>query len=251
MKRFKDFKIKNLRIQELRKLKKKIELRKKIEFEAFSVRLRWLSERVVALVCVAALDISIGVFSVVALAKLIGFTLGVQTILWGIFSALWLDIDAVLYWSPKFISRIIEWIESWVMWDWLLDFIERLSDWSDRWTEWIGEHRNIIHHPVMVIAAIPIIWGLSFNYFYILIFFAGSFTHLIHDSVDNYGIKWLYPFSRKRYGLNRWRLKVMNDEVETEADWFDEISSRPFRLFIRELVGASALLLLSIFALMF
>lgn len=223
-------------------------LRRRKEFAALMVRLRWLWDRLVAIVCVAALDVAMGIFLAVALAKITGFNLSGRVILWGIFSALWLDVDAVLYWSPAVISRSIEWIESWIRWDWLFELIELLARGADKWIEWIGEHRNILHYPWATLFVALIFWAGGLNHFYVFIFLAGSFAHFIHDSVDSFGIKWLSPFSSKRYALRKWRLRVvLAEETSTEAGWFDEVSSRPVALFIRELVVASALFLLSIF----
>jgi len=48
--------------------------------------------------------------------------------------------------------------------------------------------------------------------------------------------------------LNKWSIKVvLSEDMPTEATWFDNVASRPIRLFIRELVGASILFLVSIF----
>ncbi len=223
-------------------------LRKRKEFAALMVRLRWLWDRLVAIVCLAALDVAMGTFLVVALANLTHSHLDSHAILWGIFSVLWLDIDAVLYWSPSVISRSIEWIESWIKWDWLFESIELLDKGADKWIEWIGEHRNILHYPWATLFIVLIFWAGGLNYFYVFIFLAGGFAHFIHDSVDSFGIKWLSPFSSKRYALCKWRLKVvLVEEASSEAGWFDDVSSRPVALFIRELVVASALFLLSIF----
>ncbi|MBI4837455.1 MAG: metal-dependent hydrolase [Candidatus Portnoybacteria bacterium] len=225
-----------------------LKLRKRKEFAAISVRLRWLWDRLVAIVCVAALDVAMGTFLVVVLAKLTHYQLNTNVVLWGIFSALWLDIDTVLYWSPAIISRSIEWIESWVEWDRLFELIELLDRGADKWADWIGDHRNIFHYLWIAVFFALILWWSGLGYFYIWIFCAGNFVHLFHDSVDSSGVKWLVPFSFKRYSLRGWRVKIISsEEAPTEATWFDDVASRPVRFFVRELVGASILFLISIF----
>jgi len=88
-------------------------------------------------------------------------------------------------------------------------------------------------------------WFESFLY---LDFFLGSLAHFFHDSVDSFGVKWFSPLSSKRCALNKWSIKVvLSEDMPTEATWFDNVASRPIRLFIRELVGASILFLVSIF----
>ena len=224
-----------------------LDLRKRKEFAAISVRLRWLWDRLVAIVCLAALDVAMGIFLVVALAKLMHFHLNTHAVLWGIFSALWLDIDAVLFWSTAVISRSIEWVESWIKWDWLFELIEILDQWTDKWADWIKDHRNILHYPWIAALGGLVFWRAGLDYFYIWIFYAGSFIHLVHDSVDIFGIKWFSPFSSKKYAFKQWRVKVVSDgEVPPDTTWFEDVSSRPVTLFIRELVGASVLFLISI-----
>ena len=212
------------------------------------VRLLWLWDRLVAIVCVAALDVAMGTFLVVALAKLTHYQLNTNVVLWGIFSALWIDIDAVLYWSPVVISRSLEWVESWIRWDSFFELIELLDRGADKWAKWIGDHRNILHYPWIIVPIVLIFWRAGLSPFYIWIFFLGSLAHFFHDSVDSFGVKWFSPLSSKRYALNKWSIKVvLSEDMPTEATWFDNVASRPIRLFIRELVGASILFLVSIF----
>lgn len=224
-----------------------LNLRKRKEFAAISIRLRWLWDRLVAIVCVAALDVAMGTFLAVALAKLTRYQLNANLVLWGIFSALWIDIDTVLFWSPAVISRLLEWIESWIRWDSFFELIELLDRGADKWADWIGDHRNILHYPWIAVFIVLVFWRAGLSHFYILIFFLGSVVHLFHDSVDSFGVKWLSPFSSRKYALNNWRVKIVSaEEATTEATWFDDVASRPVRLFVRELVGASILFLISI-----
>jgi len=146
-------------------------LRKRKEFVALLVRLPWLWDRLVAIVCLTALDVAMGTFLVVALAKLTHYQLNTNVVLWGIFSALWIDIDAVLYWSPVVISRSLEWVESWIRWDSFFELIELLDRGADKWAKWIGDHRNILHYPWIIVPIVLIFWRAGLSPFYIWIFF--------------------------------------------------------------------------------
>lgn len=65
-------------------------------------------------------------------------------------------------------------------------------------------HRNWISHSPICYLIIGIliffIFNFSFYSFLGLAFIFGSFSHFIADSVQ-YGVMWLYPFSKKRYSL--------------------------------------------------
>ncbi|EKE18840.1 MAG: hypothetical protein ACD_9C00216G0004 [uncultured bacterium] len=60
------------------------------------------------------------------------------------------------------------------------------------------KHRDIIHYPLLYL---PIGTGLIFILFgnlWAILFFFASLLHFIHDSIAvGWGIKWLFPFSRK------------------------------------------------------
>ena len=69
------------------------------------------------------------------------------------------------------------------------------------------DHRNYITHTPLVwlcVAGIIFIVGMlmssSFTKYLSLAVLAGSWSHLLLDSIE-YGVMWLWPFSSKRYSL--------------------------------------------------
>lgn len=103
----------------------------------------------------------------------------------------------------------------------------------DKWTH---EHRNTIHYPMLYLpAGYLLIWFFT-NHFYALLFFFSSLIHFLHDSIGlGWGIKWLYPFSKRNYKfftrkhlgerrrlLVSWSPEELKDEVEKrwQGDWF-------------------------------
>lgn len=60
-------------------------------------------------------------------------------------------------------------------------------------------HRDGLHYPLLFIPIVIFI-GLLFNPWVALILGVGCVTHFIHDSIGvGWGVKWLYPFSKKSY----------------------------------------------------
>ena len=127
-------------------------------------------------------------------------------------------------------------------------FIELLKHGSVGGRE-VREHRNITHFPIIyipVVAVIFAVWGPAGAIFFGLAVFA----HFVHDSAGiGWGIKWLWPFSRKAYkcfsekdGAFSRRLLVAwtpDELVEVAAkhghpDWFRYIYLRPHPINVLE-----------------
>jgi len=70
--------------------------------------------------------------------------------------------------------------------------------WQQATGKWAHEHRNILHIPLLVPFVSVAIAILS--PFWSLMFLVISMTHFIMDSFGiGWGIRWLYPFSKKNY----------------------------------------------------
>ena len=60
------------------------------------------------------------------------------------------------------------------------------------------KHRDIIHFPLLYLPIGTILMFLLFGKIWATLFFIASLSHFIHDSISiGWGIKWLFPFSRK------------------------------------------------------
>jgi membrane-bound metal-dependent hydrolase YbcI (DUF457 family) len=69
-------------------------------------------------------------------------------------------------------------------------------------TKYDHKHRDIIHFPLIYLPiGTFIVWSLMGN-IWALSFFLSSLGHFIHDGIGiGWGIKWLYPFSKKNYAF--------------------------------------------------
>lgn len=65
----------------------------------------------------------------------------------------------------------------------------------------IREHRELIHFPLLYIPVILIVFTL-FGTIWATFLGLGLLAHFLHDSIGiGWGIKWLWPFSKKTYKL--------------------------------------------------
>ncbi|PJA63523.1 MAG: hypothetical protein CO161_00650, partial [Candidatus Portnoybacteria bacterium CG_4_9_14_3_um_filter_44_9] len=51
------------------------------------------------------------------------------------------------------------------------ELIELLDRGADKWAKWIGDHRNILHYPWIIVPIVLIFWRAGLSPFYIWIFF--------------------------------------------------------------------------------
>ena len=104
------------------------------------------------------------------------------------------------------------------------------------------KHRDIIHFPLLYLPIGTILIFLLFGKIWASLFFIASFLHFIHDSISiGWGIKWLFPFSRKniaffhlysrklKYGLIK-PIHIFNEKElplvvaeHGDADWVKNI----------------------------
>jgi hypothetical protein len=64
-----------------------------------------------------------------------------------------------------------------------------------------GDHRDGLHYPLIFIPAVGLI-GYLINPYIGLGLALGALVHFIHDSIGvGWGVKWLYPFSKKSYAF--------------------------------------------------
>lgn len=119
------------------------------------------------------LDIGIGIFSAIILAKLFAFPLTVWFVLFGIAFALLPDID--------FIYTLLR--------NGLAD--ERI----------IARHRDLVHYPLIYVP-IGFLLTLPFGLAWACLFLLGSLGHFIHDSIGlGWGIPWAWPLVNKNYSF--------------------------------------------------
>lgn len=145
-------------------------------------------------------DIAIGIFSAFFTSYLFQVKPSFSLLLVGIFFALLPDIDFLIEWirGRKPLGRF-----------------ER-------------DHRNLFHYPLfyILIGSIFVFW---FSWAYLFLFVINSLWHFIHDSIwVGWGVKWLYPFSKKRYKFDK-PLKRPGKE-----NWIKEIYFRPTVVSITE-----------------
>lgn len=116
--------------------------------------------------------------------------------------------------------------------------------------KFIREHRELLHFPlayVPVIGIIFFVWGNMWATFAGLAFF----SHFLHDSIGiGWGIKWLWPFSKKSYKffsdkngkfssqiLVSWNPSELQQTVTAHGDlhWIRNIYFKPSKTNILEL----------------
>ncbi len=118
------------------------------------------------------LDIGIGIFAAIIFVHAESVPLDWRILLVSILFSLLPDIDFAIYF-----------------------FKEKQLD------EFAHEHRDITHNPIIFIGIGFIIlsfWSIAVAW----LFAALSFWHFLHDSIPKgggWGIRWLYPFSKKYY----------------------------------------------------
>ncbi len=102
--------------------------------------------------------------------------------------------------------------------------------------KWAHEHRDTLHFPVIYLLSGYLLVLFFVNSFYALLFFLSSMLHFLHDSIGiGWGVKWLFPFSKKNYkfftrqhlGEKRriiafWTPEELKKEVEARGEngWF-------------------------------
>jgi membrane-bound metal-dependent hydrolase YbcI (DUF457 family) len=141
------------------------------------------------------LDIAVGIVSAIAVSGIFDVALTVKLLLFGIGFALLPDIDA--------------------LWGWL-----RPGFW---WNKGKWGHRELTHYPLVQLVASIIVF-LAFGKVWGLLYFFGVFAHLIHDSIDAWGIKWLWPFSDEVYSLlysKERGFKVSKDKLSTRSQGWE------------------------------
>lgn len=145
-------------------------------------------------------DIGLGILFSVFFTQLFGVEQNAFYILGGILFALLPDIDMLSFVHP-----------------WLKKFFKDHRDWTHE--PWL----YLIVSITLYFIAGPV-WAL--------LFFFGTFSHLIHDSLwIGPGIMWLTPFSKKRY-------KFFNIEKPYEPGpitWFRDFYLRPTMVSVSEI----------------
>lgn len=87
----------------------------------------------------------------------------------------------------------------------------------DRWSH---EHRKLLHYPIIYLSLGYIITQTVLNDFYALLFLTCSFFHFFHDSFGiGWGIKWLFPFSRKNF---KFLEKHSDEKRRLVASWNEQ-----------------------------
>lgn len=118
------------------------------------------------------LDIGIGIFAAIIFAHAINVPLDWQILVVSILFSLLPDLDFAIYFFKR----------------------KKLD-------ELAHEHRDIMHNPIIYIVAGFIIlsfWSIALAWLFTIL----SFWHFLHDSIPEgggWGIRWLYPFSKKYY----------------------------------------------------
>lgn len=116
----------------------------------------------------------------------------------------------------------------------------------------IREHREITHYPLFYIPIVILVLFL-FGKMWALFFILAVFFHFLHDSIGiGWGIKWLYPFSKKSYKffcekdgrlskrfIISWEQDELKSVVEQYGDpnWIKNIYLRPSPVFIIEFLA--------------
>ncbi|MEK7500640.1 MAG: metal-dependent hydrolase [Patescibacteria group bacterium] len=112
-----------------------------------------------------------------------------------------------------------------------------------------GFHRTFTHYPLMYLPLVLAVFIMAGG-FWALFLGLGALAHLLHDSVGTgWGIKWLWPFSKKRYKFfadkdgsvsanlivswtpAEWKKAVFQ---YGDPDWFKHYYLRPSPVFIVE-----------------
>lgn len=181
------------------------------------------------------LDIGIGILSAIFVSSLFWFELTALFVFVSILLALLPDIDIVFYLVKKGFKSLDH------------------------------RHRNIFHYPIIHFL-IGIFITLFIDFKFSLLFLLNTFGHFLHDSVGiGWGVKWLWPFSRKLYKFSfanlhagkkpkiRFLYEFSDEELDNvnfkygDPDWIKNIYLRPSMISITEFI----FFLISVFALYF
>lgn len=74
-----------------------------------------------------------------------------------------------------------------------------------------GIHREYTHYPLLYIPFLGLIFVMFGSFWFLLLLF-GVLFHFIHDSIGlGWGIKWLWPISKKSY-------KILHAPIDTKQD---------------------------------
>jgi len=133
-----------------------------------------------------------------------------------------------------------------------IDFLIELAKHGSAGGTVIREHRELTHFPLPCIALVIlvfIVFGSSWSF----LLGAGLVFHFLHDSVGiGWGIKWLWPFSKKSYkffaGKNgrcssrllvSWEANELEKVVSEYGDphWIKNIYLRPTFVSVSEFFG--------------
>jgi membrane-bound metal-dependent hydrolase YbcI (DUF457 family) len=116
------------------------------------------------------LDIGMGILVAIFTSQYYHVHLGELLVIGGIIFALCPDFDFILHYFKNGISR---------------------EDY---------QHRNMIHYPLLFLPIGTLVAHLIGGNVWAMLFFLGALSHFLHDSIAiGWGIKWLFPFSKKNY----------------------------------------------------
>ena len=115
-------------------------------------------------------DIGAGILIAIFTSNYFGVHLGEALLMGGIVAALSPDFDFLVYFFKNGITR---------------------EDYN---------HRNLVHYPLLFLPIITYVAYVLGGNVWATLFFLGALSHFIHDSIAiGWGIKWLYPFSNKKF----------------------------------------------------
>lgn len=166
-------------------------------------------------------DIGIGIFSAITASKFFQTKLNLFMVVVGITFALLPDLDF-----------LVEWVKR-----------KKMPG------KFAHEHRNLFHLPLPYVFLVSL-FLLWFDLIYLFLFVFNSLLHFLHDSIGiGWGIKWLYPVSKRNYkfftGNNNkfsknliisWNEKKLQKAVEKYGDpnWIKNTYLKPTPISITE-----------------
>lgn len=172
------------------------------------------------------LDIGIGIFAAIIVAKIFALPLTPLLVGLGIAFALLPDID----------------------------FIYTLARNGNGNHRAVARHRDLIHYPVLYLPIGALITS-AFGAPWALLFLLGSLGHFIHDSIGiGWGIPWLWPFTDRNYTfvyrysppgkklpqrlVHRWERGELDQLIDEygDPDWLKNIYLKLHPFFIAELL---------------
>lgn len=135
------------------------------------------------------MDIGTGILLALWTIDHFGVPFGLGVIVFGIFAALFPDLDTLTAFLPEgnFLHKIV------------------------------GDHRGLFHRPFFYFFLCPVVFLLG-GMPYGVLFTLGVAYHLVHDTFFlGWGIKWLWPFSQKSLSL----FHDMNGKITREILYWD------------------------------